>query len=504
MKLPEMRYNGDLRTQQTVQFGGLQYGRSGADGDFAETENLSSRQYPSLCQRADRALLQQYTAATALYAKGALAVVDGTSFLYDGEAVGTVTAGEKEIVSVGTKILIFPDKKYYDTGTMTFGEMADSLSAADVTWTASTLTFPGRTDLDGRFAVGQAVKISGSSLSNNLTLVLRGVSEDTLTFSDNSFATGTEEGTVTVAREIPDFDCVCESGNRLWGAAGSTIYASALGDPLTFYNYEGLSTDAYAVAVGTDGDFTACAAYSSNVLFFKETVLHKVLGAMPSEYRIYDYTIPGVQAGSQKSLVTINETLYYKGVEGVYAYSGATPALISPNFGVRRFSGAVAGTDGVRYYISMKEGDVWSLFVYDPLYNIWLREDATHATDFALLDTKLHFLSGGGVYQITDTAQESLPWMCEFYPIDDTIYGKRGYSKLWLKLELAEDAYVQVEISEDGAPWRQAGIWYHEQRQSVIIPIFPGRCDSFRLRLRGEGRCVLKNMVREYDVGSER
>ena len=61
---------------------------------------------------------------------------------------------------------------------------------------------------------------------------------------------------MTVAREVPDFVCVCESANRLWGAEGNTIWASALGDPLTFYNYEGLSTDAYAVAVGTDGAFT--------------------------------------------------------------------------------------------------------------------------------------------------------------------------------------------------------------------------------------------------------
>lgn len=506
MRLPKLQYGADLRTQQTLQFGGVQYGRGGGEGDFAETKNLSSRQYPSLCQRADRELVAQYTAATALYAKGALAVVDGTSFLYDGETVGTVTAGEKEIVSVNTKILIFPDKKYYDTATFTFGSMADSVSSSNVTWTTNSLKLNGSTDLDERFAIGQAVKISGSSTANNLTLTIRGVSADTLTFTDNSFTEGTETGTVTVAREIPDFDCVCESANRLWGAAGNTIYASALGDPLTFFNYDGLSTDAYAVSVGTDGDFTACESYSSNVLFFKEHMLHKMLGSMPSEYRMYDYTIPGVQAGSQKSLVTINETLYYKGVDGIYAYAGSTPSLITQNFGVRHFQNAVAGTDGSRYYVSMQdmETNEWSLYCYDTLYSIWLREDDTHAVDFARLDTHMHFLSDSKVWKVTDADDEAVDWTGEFYPLDDSIYGKRGYSKLWMKLELAEDSWVMAEISEDGSPWHQVGMWHYEKSETMLIPIFPAQCDTFRLRLSGHGRCVIKNMVREFDVGSEK
>ena len=510
MKLPQMQYAGDRRTQQTVQFGGLQYGRSGSEGDFAETLNLSSRQFPSLCQRPARSLVAQYDNATALYAKNKLIVVDGTEFRYDGETVGAVSAGEKQIVSVNSKIIIFPDKKYYDTTTGVFGDMAETVSSQSVTWTTSTLKLTGAGDLTSKFAAGQAVKISGSSLSaNNLTLVLKAVSSDTLTFADESFTEGAEAGTVTVAREVPDFSCICESGNRLWGAAGNTIYASALGDPLTFFNYEGLSTDAYAVAVGTDGDFTACAAYSSNVLFFKQTALHKVLGAMPSEYRIYDYTIPGVQAGSQKSLVTINETLFYKGEDGVYAYNGATPSLITANFGVRRFRNAVAGTDGARYYISMQDVGtaLWSLYVYDPLYGIWLREDDTHVIDFARQDTMLHFLSGadGDVYVISqDGKEDTFPWEAEFYPLDDTIYGKRGYSKLWLKLELEKDAWMKAEVSEDGAPWRQVGLWHYEKAGSVLAPVFPTRCDSFRLKLSGKGRCVVKNMVREFDVGSER
>ena len=512
MKLPQMQYAGDRRTQQTIQFGALQYGRGGGEGDFAQTLNLSSRLFPALSQRPGRALVQEYQNATALFAKNKLLVVSGTSLYYDGEVVGTVTPGEKMIAAVNTKIIIFPDKVYYDTASHQFGSMeaSTSASAAAVTWTTGALKLTvDDLDLTDLFSVGQGLRISGSSIGeNNKTLTVRAVSTDTLTFAYNSFTEGTESGTVTVAREVPDLVCICESGNRLWGADGDTIYASALGDPLTFFSYEGVATDSYAVAVGTDGVFTACGAYSSNVLFFKETMLHKVLGAMPSEYRIYDYTIPGVQAGSQKSLVIINEVLYYKGPDGVYAYSGATPALISENFGVRTYRNAAAGTDGSRYYISMQDmaTDDWNLYVYDPMCGVWLREDDTHVIDFARLDTRLHFLSGadGGVWAVGQGEEEPFPWEAEFYPLDDTIYGKRGYSKLWLKVDMEKGAHLKAEISEDGAPWRQAGIWHCSRAETVTAPVYPVRCDTFRLKLSGLGRCTIKNMVREFDIGSER
>lgn len=78
------------------------------------------------------------------------------------------------------------------------------------------------------------------------------------------------------------------------------------------------------MAVGTEGEFTGCIAYSSTVLFWKENCLHKVLGSYPAQYEIYTYTVPGIQKGSEKSLAVINETLFYKGRNGVYAYSGGT------------------------------------------------------------------------------------------------------------------------------------------------------------------------------------
>lgn len=515
MKLPYLQNTAGKSAQQIIQFAGVRYGRGGGNGELAECKNLSSRQFPALSQRMARGIQGTYTAATAIFGKGELCVVDGTRFLYNGEEKGTVTAGEKQIVSINTKIVIWPDMAYYDTEGDKFGSIGDKviIGVGKATFTENTLTVTETSDgrtLEEVFAPNQAVQISSAVTSeNDKELVIRGVEENTLTFSDNSFTPMVSEGAMTIERRVPELDVICASNNRVWGADETTIWACALGDPLTWFNYDGLSTDSYSVAVGTDGPFTMCCEYSSNVLFFKEDKLHKVLGSSPKDYQIYTYTIQGVQAGSMKSGQVINEILYYKGVEGVYAYNGGTPYLISENFGTRRYENARAGTDGQKYYISMQDTQTgeWGLWVFDTERGIWLREDSSHVLDFTMLDGELLFLSGDGttVYQTDqeDPEGERIDWFAEFYPMDETVHNKKGYSKLFFRLELAAGAWVKAEIREDLGPYRQVGIFHGQLERTPTLVLVPGRCDSFQIKLSGLGRCVVKSMVREFDLGSE-
>lgn len=379
-----------------------------------------------------------------------------------------------------------------------------------ITGTVHTSTLYEYQTFDKVFKAGDAVEISGctSAPENNGSHIIRSINGRTLTFDRNIFTGGFEAGTVMIERRIPDLTCVCECGNRIWGAEGSTIYASALGDPTNFYIYEGLSTDSYSAAVGTDGDFTACCAYSSTVLFWKENYLHKILGDYPAQYTIYTYTVPGVQAESEKSLAVINETLFYKGRSGVYAYAGGAPELISENFGTRRFSHAVAGTDGERYYVSMQtETGAWELYVFDTLPGIWLREDETHAVDFASLGGVLCYLDAGNnslMMTGQDYAEEGrVDWSATLCKMDETTHGQKGYSRLSLRLDLDAGAWLKVEISPDGAPFRQVFSTHNQRAKTLQIPILPTRCDNFRIRISGKGGCVVKSLAREFSVGSE-
>lgn len=601
-----MNSTGAKNKRQIIDFRGINYSPVGGDGELEESYNLSSEHYPWVSQRAGRKTEAVYLSPTGLYARGKLCVVDGEDFRYGGEIVGKVERGEKHFATINTKIVIFPDKKFYDTHTGEFGSLEARYHcyAGDVSFTGTTLTvreksyidvadpdeerqsldipatatitvYTGVThnkdtgalsftggaqkavselakgniiqyecesneyqivegvssggdtysvnvqlrqivlhnypNFDTAFSIGDAVDLSGCvTLSgNNGSHIIRGISGRTLTFDRDAFGqTGAESGAVRLERTVPNLTCICECDNRIWGAEGTTIYASALGDPKNFYVYDGLATDSYAVAVGTEGDFTACCAYSSTVLFWKENCLHKILGSYPAQYELYTYHVPGVQEGSEKSLCLINETIFYKGRDGIYAYSGGIPDNIGECFGPRRFSRAVGGSDGRRYYLSMLTGNgAWELYVFDTAKGIWLREDETHATDFAYLDGTLYYLDGrnGKVIRTGQDREEEgrIEWALTFCRFNETTLGRKGYSRLYLRVELEAGAWLKAEVSPDGAPFRQVYLTHNEHARTMQIPILPTRCDSFLVRLSGKGECKIKSMVREFAVGSE-
>ncbi|MEG1564413.1 MAG: hypothetical protein RR365_11920 [Bacteroides sp.] len=360
------------------------------------------------------------------------------------------------------------------------------------------------------FAIGDKVTITGATKEKNnvkLATILSmsdGTGTGTITFSAGTFEAGTQTEPVTITRTVPELKYICESGNRLWGCEGHTIYASALGDPTRFYDFDGVDTDAYTVAVGTDGEFTGCIGYSGSVLFWKEQCLHKLLGTVPSDFQLHTYNISGVQAGSHKSMEIMNEVLFYKSVDGIYAYSGGTPYSVSRNLDGKKLKNAVSGAYGNRYYISMQEDSgLWGLYVYDVAARIWLREDASQALDFATVDGVLHFLSkDGSVYATERGVGEKVPWYAEFAPFTETVQERKRYTNLYFRLDLDPEAWAQVELKQDGELWRKVWSASSGRARTVTVPIKPKRGDKLQVRISGAGGCVVRSMVREFKTGS--
>lgn len=270
--------------------------------------------------------------------------------------------------------------------------------------------------LSEQFSIGDTVTVEQVPDPHQIFVdhgIIREIDDETntLTFDPGTFAdlfdgTAADEITtynaIRVKRTVPDMDFICASENRLWGVSNTeegqvwdkekkeyvtvhnrVIHASALGDPMNFYVYDGLSTDSYSVAVAEPGDFTGCVGFSGDVLLFKERKLYRIYGDYPATYMMYTYDVPGITAGSHMSVGIVNDTLFYLSREGVHVWDGASAHLVSYKLGPGPFSDGVAGVCGTRYYLSAKEGDAWSLHVYDTLHDVWYREDDTQAIGFA-------------------------------------------------------------------------------------------------------------------------
>jgi hypothetical protein len=190
--------------------------------------------------------------------------------------------------------------------------------------------------------------------------------------------------TVTFERRAPVLDHIIEHDNRLWGCRYgendkgefvNEIYASALGDPLNFFLYEGTAADSWTAGVGGPGAWTGVGEIEGTLFFFKEDKIYVLTGSSPESYSLTQLGAAGVQRGSERSLCRIGGYLYYKSKKGVMRLAqGGYPVCVSDALGPDRWSGAFAATDGRLYYISMEGADGKRLFAYDTETGMWRRE----------------------------------------------------------------------------------------------------------------------------------
>ncbi len=603
MRLPGLPFGKNLmRPVVLTAFGGLNHNPGAKDGELYDMENLTGREWPLLSTRDRRSLLLTLAAPGGIGAGDAPFWADGTDFCYDGAVKGTVTAGEKTFALMGERVLIFPDKKYYDAGSDAFGSMeaarSGSVSFQNGTFTgvpaqANTLRLSGAA-WEPDFRPGDAVTVAGCGKhpENNGCFILREIDGDCLRFYEGTFtldrvwdyavdpnglAAGTyhftpeetalqftipemsegdtmhwdgttlsftiggtpgtaavtpgsggdelifsarwvdytESGTVSVSRDVPDLEFVCVNENRLWGSAGDVIYASKLGDPFNFNVFDGLSTDSWRSGTVDAGSFTACVSYLGYPVFFKEDTICKVYGDRPDNFQWTASARLGVLPGSHKSLAVAGETLYYLSRAGVCAYTGGIPAVVSAPLGMNiRFEDAVAGSDGLRYYVSMLDGTGRrSLYVYDTQIRAWHREDGSDPLGFVFMDGGLYMLlKSGGLWRLDGregTAESTLDWMAQFadfsrfYETTDTSsQAKKGLLRLLIRCELEAGASLTVWVRYDGGAWEEKRTITAAEKQSCHVPLILRRCDHYTLKLTGHGGARIYSLTAVKYSGS--
>ena len=259
------------------------------------------------------------------------------------------------------------------------------------------------------------------------------------------------------------------------GCGGTTIWASALGDPTNFYVYDGLSTDSYAVAVGTDGAFTGCVAYGSTVLFWKEDCVHKVLGNYPAQYEIYTYTVPGVQEGSEKSLCIINETLFYKGRSGVTPTPAERRSLSARTLGPGASTMLWPGqTESATTSPCGTARETGTSMCSTRCGACGCGRTGPTQQTLPLLDGVLYYLDGG-TGKLMKTGQDyseegRIPWSAT--PLQDGRDHPRteGLLKLYLRADLEAGSWLKTEISVDDGPFRQVFATHNEAGQDPANP----------------------------------
>lgn len=486
------------------------------------------------------------------------------------------------IATIGTRTVFAPEMMIYDSADETFSAAASKTPEIECVFRdgtyagedakACTIEYRGddtKFDFSEYFKVGDGITIEGATdQANNKTLVLREISATTLGFYEYSFLipeeeeettdgegdgestsdtetettdtgdTGdgtegdttedtteekkppaeTELQTLTLSRTVPEIDFICENENRLWGCRGSQIYSSKVGDPTNWNVFDGVASDSYAVQVGSKGDFTACCSYLGYPIFFKEDNIYKVYGSYPSQFQVLASASLGVKKGSHKSLAVAGEILFFLSRVGIMAYSGGIPQHVSSCFGNDVLTGGVAGSNGRKYFVSLKnsEGSKYT-YVYDTEYKLWHKEDSLDIVGFGYAGGLFFAIPDGTIYADGSNEAQS-EWLrlvqegpfdsfVEFADFTDENPNRKGVSKIQLRLDLEEGASVKAKIKLDGereGEWKDISTISTTNKRSYYLPIIPKRADHYKIRLEGKGEWRLHSLTVERYSGSER
>lgn len=561
--------------ERIIEFKGLNRKPVVAEGEMSDMWNLTSDNYPLLTPRRPRLineLPEGVVRPLHLIAKfGRLGMIaqksdDSIAFFYDGVEQTSVydltTASES--VAINTKICFFPQKTYLEirqeAGSVVIGDYksleASFNNGGGIAASVTISNTEARINLGQShgFAYDDVVQFEGTvdyedtqgtrheNVEFKQTALIDNVDGNTLVMAPEIFTavTGVNASNITftgrIDRTMPDIDLVIEWNNRLWAASNSdnTIYASKLGDPTNWQYFQGTSLDSYYAQQGTDERFTGIAQYSGHIIFFKPDSMCRIYGTAPSNYQLTNTKCYGVEDGSRQSIVTINDTVFYKSEIGIMAYDGGVPYLISDKFAAS-FKYVVAGTEGYKYYASClvsKEGSAESaLMVLDIEKGMWHKEDDMRIVAACTMDNKLYcgttngvlltcgvavlcdeFLMcgtdqlGGSITVVNPTTPSeetsNMEWMAVFGPFDEYIEQHKIYSKLAMRLQAYDQgSRVKTYISIDEGEWEQVDDRI-VSTMGDFIPIVPRRCDRYSVKLEGIGKSGIKSLTRKVRQGS--
>lgn len=563
MEMPTLRRLWTSR--RTVDaFGGLNRSPRTGEGEFAQMENLSSDFYPVLAPCPPREQLD-ITGVTSLGAGQRLFYTQGTELVLGDRRIdlGLSPDGNKILVKMGAYVVVFPDKKYASTlENGDCGSLEARFEAANAVLTPCTLEGADRipdyiqsaeplSPENGTLwldtAASPAVLKEWSAASNlwaavetayvrieapgigvpfrqydGVTLsgaeALDGANVIWQAGSDFAVVSGVLEGQkhmrgLVLSRTVPEMDYVIECGNRLWGCRAGTdrlgnpvneIYASKLGDFRNWNCFMGLSTDSYAVTVGTQGPFTGAITYLGNPLFFKEDCLYKIYGSYPAAFHVQSTACRGVAQGGGESLAIVGETLFYKSPMGVCAYDGSLPAEVGRNLGFDPLEGGVGAGFGGKYFLSLQEHTgTDALYVYDKLLGQWHRETGFGARQMVSHAGKLYGLDkNGGLWLLRGgRSRARVKWMARTGRISGWDGKRMVLKSLELQLLLANRARMDISVRyDDRGAWERIGTLTGSDRR-FLLPIRPKPCSHLELLLEGEGDIRLLSLTRVLRQG---
>lgn len=295
-----------------------------------------------------------------------------------------------------------------------------------------------------------------------------------------------------------DVDYACLWNNRIWGVKDQTIMASKLGEFDDWETYDNLDNDSYAVDVAGNESFCGIITYQNHVTMFMPNRIFEMYGTKPSNFQYSESSIVG--STNHKSIVEVESILFSLHHTGVKAYLGGFPRDLSSNIN-QSFVSAVSGSDKFNLYMNIYDGSEYKLFVYNPIKQVWYKEDSGQIIDFAFYDESLYALyADGKLVKFDGDNNDYIRWSFETQEFDYYNDNKTKYINTIILTVSRLKGVGNVFVKFDGNEYVNVGM-LKESETSENIPVPIRSCDKFRIKLEGYGEVVVKEMHKKIVWG---
>lgn len=420
------------------------------------------------------------------------------------KVLGVITTEEKVFGALGNELLVLPDHKVYNTSTEKFTNRYIRLELANVVIQNNKTLYCADFDFTPYFIAGDAIRIAATQ-SNNGYYTIRSVQKNYLHFDDNSFVAESLPSITYVLLDVPIVYGMCTSKNRLWAYGIRTIYASASGNVMRWYRYDGDEQSSYKEKIPSGSIVTGCVEYSGSPVFFTANSMVRVEGDSPANFKLAETSLYGVKEGCAKSLCVVGDKMLYISDAGVVSCDGKTATVISDALGKNLASG-VATSDGRRYYLSAEdEQGVKALYMYDTITGSWFKEDNNNIEYLGYLNGDVFAFGGPNVIYIIGedktghgTTLGAVSSYVEFHPLMHPAHTEIVPKNIALQVDCEADTTLTLSVRYDDGEWEECGQLQSEGKQLWSIALEERTCRSLGVRLDGVGAYKVLYLIEDF------
>lgn len=300
--------------------------------------------------------------------------------------------------------------------------------------------------------------------------------------------------------QVPDIKYAAVHLSRLFGVDDARLFASGFNDYTNWkldtvdeYNESNAWVSPAQSNTKSNTDFTAITTFQNHVICFKSDYMHELYNNK-NPFRVQDIYADG--AMDNRSVVDTNGRLVFTSSDGVKVYTGGQPRILSYPLNVSKFTKAVAGTNGAKYYLYCSTPQKQhNLFVYDTVVEQWAQEDIDfEVLSFAKTTTGLYMLGDNGNIYRVDTGVYSHDWSFETDFFMDKTIDIKHIQKIQLFADMTAGAKLTAYLLYDDEVFDAAKshkIYDYTNSsndpQKVKIRVIPRMTANYGFKLRVNG-----------------